>query len=61
VGFEVAPMIPVEIKPSVSFTGSFWLRLPGVHAPELPADISPQWLGGIAEMPGLTANRGRYG
>jgi hypothetical protein len=54
-------MIPVEIKPSVSFTGSFWLRLPGVHAPELPADISPQWLGGIAEMPGLTANRGRYG
>ncbi len=45
VSFEVAPMIPVEIKPSVSLTGSLWLRLPGGHALELPADISPQWLG----------------
>ena len=43
--FKVPPMIPVKIKPSVSSAGSLWLRLQGGHALELPADVSPQWLG----------------
>ena len=46
---QVAPtaptFIPVEIKPKASASGSLFLRSPQGHTLELPADVSPQWLG----------------
>ena len=38
-------LIPVEIKSSNSPSGSLCLRWPQGHTLELPADVSPQWLG----------------
>ena len=38
-------LIPVEIKSKVSPSGSLYLRWPQGHTLELPADVSPQWLG----------------
>ncbi len=38
-------LIPVEIKSETSSSNSLWLRWPGGHALELPAGVSPQWLG----------------
>ena len=38
-------LIPVEIKSQASSSGSLCLRCPQGHILELPADVSPQWLG----------------
>jgi hypothetical protein len=38
-------LIPVEIKLEPSLSGSLCLRCPQGHTLELPAEISPQWLG----------------
>lgn len=38
-------LIPVEIKLDPSSSGSLCLRCPQGHTLELPAEISPQWLG----------------
>ena len=38
-------LIPVEIKSKVSPSGLLYLRWPQGHTLELPADVSPQWLG----------------
>ena len=38
-------LIPVEIKPESSSSASLCLRWPQGHTLELPADVSPQWLG----------------
>ena len=38
-------LIPVEIKSIAPSSGSLCLRCPQGHALELPADVSPQWLG----------------
>ena len=38
-------LIPVEIKSTVSPSGSLCLRWPQGHTLELSADVSPQWLG----------------
>lgn len=38
-------LIPVEIKLEPSSSGSLCLRCPQGHTLELPAEISPQWLG----------------
>jgi hypothetical protein len=40
-----AAMIPVNIKPSASSVDSLYLRGSGGHTLQLPADVSPQWLG----------------
>ncbi len=37
-------LIPLEIKPETSSSGSLLLRCPQGHTLELPADVSPQWL-----------------
>lgn len=44
-GFKPPAMIPVSIKPAYSSTDSLRLRCPGEHVLELPANVSPQWLG----------------
>ncbi len=41
----VPTLIPIEIKSESSSSATLWLRWPGGHALELPADVSPQWLG----------------
>ena len=38
-------LIPVEIKSIASSSGTLCLRCPQGHALELPAGVSPQWLG----------------
>ena len=38
-------LIPVEIKSKTLLSGSLCLRWPQGHTLELPADVSPQWLG----------------
>lgn len=38
-------LIPVEIKSTVSSTGSLCLRWPDGRLLELPVNVSPQWLG----------------
>jgi hypothetical protein len=40
-----AAMIPVNIKPATSSTGALYLYGTGGHTLQLPADVSPQWLG----------------
>ena len=40
-------LIPVEIKSKASSSGSLCLRCPQGHILKLPADVSPQWLGGL--------------
>lgn len=41
-----APMLtPVTIKPEVSSTESLYLRGSNGHTLQLPASVSPQWLG----------------
>lgn len=40
-----AAMIPVNIKPATSSTGALYLYGPGNYTLQLPADVSPQWLG----------------
>ena len=48
---QVAPsaptLIPIEIKSNASSSGSLCLRSPQGYTLELPADVSPQWLGGL--------------
>lgn len=49
----VAPtLIPVEIKVEASASGSLFLRSPQGHTLELPADVSPQWLGQLLKCLG---------
>jgi len=38
-------MIPVNIKPAISSTSALYLHGSGGHTLQLPADVSPQWLG----------------
>lgn len=38
-------LIPVTIKARTSVAGSLRLCCPGQHVLELPAEVSPQWLG----------------
>jgi len=45
VDVATSTLIPVEIKPEYSPPGSLCLRWPQGHTLELPADVSPQWLG----------------
>ena len=40
-----AAMIPVNIKPAISSTSALYLHGSGGHTLQLPADVSPQWLG----------------
>lgn len=40
-----AAMIPVNIKPAISSTSALYLHGAGGHTLQLPADVSPQWLG----------------
>jgi hypothetical protein len=40
-----AAMIPVSIKPAISSTSALYLYGSGGHTLQLPADVSPQWLG----------------
>lgn len=40
-----AAMIPVNIKPATSSTSAVYLYGSGGHILQLPADVSPQWLG----------------
>lgn len=40
-----ATLIPVTIKPAVTSTHSLKLRCSGGQTLELPANVSPQWLG----------------
>ena len=40
-------LIPVEIKSKTSSSVSLCLRCPQGHTLELPADVSPQWLGDL--------------
>jgi hypothetical protein len=40
-----AAMIPVDIKPATSSTSAVYLYGSGGHILQLPADVSPQWLG----------------
>lgn len=40
-----ATLIPVTIKPAVTSTDSLKLRCSGGQTLELPANVSPQWLG----------------
>ena len=40
-----AAMIPVNIKPAISSTSALYLYGSGGHTLQLPADVSPQWLG----------------
>ncbi|GJL76107.1 IS66 family insertion sequence element accessory protein TnpB [Nitrosomonas sp.] len=47
VASTVPTLIPVEIKSKVSSSGSLCLRCPQGHILELPADVSPQWLGDL--------------
>jgi hypothetical protein len=42
---EVPTLIPVTIKPTVSSTESLYLRVSNGHTLQLPANVSPQWLG----------------
>lgn len=42
---QPASLIPVTIKARVSAAGSLRLCCSGQHVLELPAEISPQWLG----------------
>ena len=43
---SVAPtLIPVEIKSQALSSGTLCLRFPQGHTLELPANVSPQWLG----------------
>jgi hypothetical protein len=40
-------LIPIEIKPKTLPSGPLCLRSPQGYTLELPADVSPQWLGGL--------------
>ena|SRR5680860_101490 len=40
----VPTLIPVDIKPKISPSGTLCLRWSQGHTLELPADVSPQWL-----------------
>jgi len=40
-----AVMIPVNIKPATPSTSALYLHGSGSHTLQLPADVSPQWLG----------------
>ena len=42
---KVPTMIPVTIKSAVSSTESLYLRAASGHVLQLPANVSPQWLG----------------
>jgi hypothetical protein len=42
---EVPALIPVTIKPAVSSTESLYLRGSSGYTLQLPANVSPQWLG----------------
>ncbi|CAE6508515.1 conserved hypothetical protein [Nitrosomonas nitrosa] len=42
---KVPMLIPVTIKPEVSSTESLYLRGSNGHTLQLPANVSPQWLG----------------
>ena len=42
---EIPTLIPVEIKPTASSTESLYLRGSRGHTLQLPANVSPQWLG----------------
>ncbi len=45
VNATASTLIPVEVKPESSSPGSLCLRWPQGHTLELPAGVSPQWLG----------------
>jgi hypothetical protein len=50
---SIAPrLIPVELKPTEVSTGVLCLRLPQGHALELPATVSPRWLGELLQCLG---------
>lgn len=38
-------LVPVKITPTAPVSDYLKLRCSGVHTLELPADVSPQWLG----------------
>jgi hypothetical protein len=40
-----AAMIPANIKPATPSTSALYLHGSGGHTLQLPADVSPQWLG----------------
>lgn len=42
---EAPTLIPVTIEPMVSSTESLYLRGSSSHTLQLPANVSPQWLG----------------
>jgi len=42
---EVPTLIPVTIKPTVSSTELLYLHVSNGHMLQLPANVSPQWLG----------------
>lgn len=42
---QPVPLIPVKITPTVPVSDYLKLRFSGGHTLELPADVSPQWLG----------------
>ena len=41
----IPSLIPVTINPTVPFTESLYLRGSNGHTLQLPANVSPQWLG----------------
>ena len=52
VASAASTLIPVEIKPEPSPPELLCLRWPQGHTLELPADISPQWLGQLLKCLG---------
>jgi len=44
-GNQTATLVPVMIKPAVPSTDALKLRGSGNHVLEIPADVSPRWLG----------------
>jgi hypothetical protein len=51
-GNQTVTLVPVTIKPAASSTDSLKLRGSGNHVLEIPADVSPRWLGELLKCLG---------
>jgi len=49
---QTVTLVPVTIKPAASLTDSLKLRSSGDHVLEIPADVSPRWLGELLKCLG---------